>query len=468
MNHDIEYKTRYLEKDNGDDYRSPYFRDRSRLVHSAAFRRLQGKTQVLGLGESDFYRSRLTHSMEVASLSQSIAKYLEFNKDNLQLIDSDNINSLFEDDYSQLLEAIGLAHDIGHPPFGHGGERALHQCMWKYGGFEGNAQTLRILTTLAEYHESYGLNPSLRLALGVLKYPISFSDAKIEIKSDDVIPTHPPKCCYGDDLATLKKFILENNILTEDEWNDFVTNEIKDRYKKSIYKTFDCAIMEIADDISYSVHDLEDSCALKLLQKSDFDSKELEVLFSKFPSNNQDKIHSHGSSEDFISQLTSGTNKERKRCVNTLIYLMIDSVKVKVNERFKDPLFRFNPYLEEYADDLRVFFFNQVKDKVIKSPEVQHLEYKGEMIVKKLFETLNSDNNERLLDRRHVEKLNNKLDEILREKDIDEVAARKDDDYLAFKARLVCDYISGMTDSYATKLFTRLFTPKSGSVFDRL
>ncbi len=122
--------------DSDNEYRGAFFRDRARLVHSAAFRRLQGKTQVLGLGDSDFYRTRLTHSMEVASLSQSIAKKMQHDLSKKNTNTSKEILSLMSDpDYFYLLEAIGFAHDIGHPPFGHGGERALHEVMFNYGGF---------------------------------------------------------------------------------------------------------------------------------------------------------------------------------------------------------------------------------------------------------------------------------------------------------------------------------------------
>ena len=126
--------------------RDDYGRDRARIIHSAFFRRLQGKTQVLGLGESDFYRTRLTHSLEVAQIAGGIAEYFK-----------EKYRKCYE--YSELIpeqnliEAIGLAHDIGHPPFGHGGEVALNYLMRDCGGFEGNAQTLRICTQLGEYSE---------------------------------------------------------------------------------------------------------------------------------------------------------------------------------------------------------------------------------------------------------------------------------------------------------------------------
>src|SRR6201996_323259 len=115
------------------DYRTIFHQDRDRIMFSPAFRRLQAKTQVFQAGEYDFYRTRLTHSLEVAHVAKSIAVWLQAAHPEVT-IDAD------------LLEAICFAHDIGHPPFGHAGERVLQKMMEPYGGFEGNAQTLRILT----------------------------------------------------------------------------------------------------------------------------------------------------------------------------------------------------------------------------------------------------------------------------------------------------------------------------------
>jgi dGTPase len=121
------------------DHRSPFAIDRDRVVFSYAFRRLQSKTQVFQSGEFDFYRTRLTHSMEVARIGRSICDYLEHSSPLLHK------NHYLDPD---LTEGICLAHDLGHPPFGHIGERKLNEMMGPYGGFEGNGQTLRIITKL--------------------------------------------------------------------------------------------------------------------------------------------------------------------------------------------------------------------------------------------------------------------------------------------------------------------------------
>ena len=152
------------------DHRTPFDRDLARLIHSAAFRRLQGKTQVLGIGEGDFHRTRLTHSMEVAQIGRGIVKNL---KHRIRI--GNQLDALKYLPESDLISCICLAHDLGHPPFGHGGETALNYCMRKAGGFEGNAQTLRTLSKLEAHTDNYGLNLTRRSLLGVLKYPAKYS-----------------------------------------------------------------------------------------------------------------------------------------------------------------------------------------------------------------------------------------------------------------------------------------------------
>src|SRR3990167_6653543 len=149
------------------DHRDPFERDRTRVIHCAAFRRLQRKTQILGTDEGDFHRTRLTHSLEVASIGSSIVRSLRINhQDNV-------LSSLLPND--DLIHVICLLHDIGHPPFGHGGEVALNYMMREQGGFEGNAQTLRLLTKIETSYGEYGLDLTRRALLGVLKYPVPWS-----------------------------------------------------------------------------------------------------------------------------------------------------------------------------------------------------------------------------------------------------------------------------------------------------
>jgi dGTPase len=163
-----------------DEVRGPAEVDYARVVHSASFRRLQGKTQILNLGDSDFYRTRLTHSLEVAQVGEGIAQFFrKFNSSHPA------INSVPS---TSLIQTIGFTHDLGHPPFGHGGEVALNYCMRDKGGFEGNGQTLRILSKLEKFHESYGSNLTRRTLLGVLKYPTSYR----LVNNPNVVPKFDP------------------------------------------------------------------------------------------------------------------------------------------------------------------------------------------------------------------------------------------------------------------------------------
>ena len=152
---------------NAGTIESHFQRDRARVIHSAWFRALQSKTQVLGLGESDFYRTRLTHSLEVAQIGSGIVEHVR----------GENARNPLTKDMAEwiaplsLIDAACLAHDIGHSPFGHGGEVALNYMMRHDGGFEANGQTLRILSRLGEYSEDSGLDLTRRSTLSVIKYP---------------------------------------------------------------------------------------------------------------------------------------------------------------------------------------------------------------------------------------------------------------------------------------------------------
>ena len=138
-------------KESENSIRSPYQRDRDRIIHSSSFRRLKHKTQVFVNTEGDHYRTRLTHSMEVSQIARTLARSMGLNED--------------------LSETLSLAHDLGHTPFGHAGEEALGQCMKRYGGFNHNIQTLRIVTLLEnKYYKFYGLNLTIETLDGLIKH----------------------------------------------------------------------------------------------------------------------------------------------------------------------------------------------------------------------------------------------------------------------------------------------------------
>src|SRR4030088_920548 len=152
-----------------DDFRSAFQTDRDRIIYSSAFRRLQAKTQVFLSGEFDFYRTRLTHSLEVAQIGRAICSFLKQT--------SPFLNEAFFVD-ADLVEAVCLTHDLGHSPFGHAGERTLHDLMKKFGGFEGNAQSLQIIseTIYPGADSRRGMNPTRSFIDGILKYKTLFAD----------------------------------------------------------------------------------------------------------------------------------------------------------------------------------------------------------------------------------------------------------------------------------------------------
>ena len=217
-------------------WRDEFSRDYGRVIHSASFRRLQGKTQVFPSRESDFFRNRLTHSLEVAQIGQGIAERL--NHDFADRLGPPGIDG-------RLCATAGLIHDIGHPPFGHNGEKALDKAMKPYGGFEGNAQTLRIVTRLEKkkrYKEAVdgddraGYNLCHRTIASALKY-------------DKLIPA-----MRGEDEDIVKGYYLSENTIV-----DRVKASILDGYQlkqEETFKTIECSIMDLADDIAYSVYDL--------------------------------------------------------------------------------------------------------------------------------------------------------------------------------------------------------------------
>ncbi len=435
------------------DVRSAWDRDYSRIIHSAAFRRMQSKTQVLGLGESDFYRTRLTHSLEVAQISESIVLCL------MKKSTISELKTILPD--KKLIAGIGLAHDLGHPPFGHGGEVALNYCMRKHNGFEANGQTLRILTKLEKYSERFGLNPTRRLLLGVLKYPIAYSEivgTKINapeesraswlFKSDDY---KPPKC-YLDGESKIVDWILEK--LSESDktlLSALSAPKDADSYAKTKFKSLDASIMEVADDISYSIHDFEDAVALKLITREIFDKF---ISDEKIPYQN---IFNECGIEDYdgmLSDIFSGKAAKRKNRIGELVHCLVSKVEhfeqidTDTDARFENILLKYEVKLKKEYEKLRKVFSEIVHSIVIKDENVQLLEFKGQKVVCELFEVYQSD------PMRFLPKSFKKSYEI------------KTSD--ADRNRVICDYIAGMTDEYATKAHERIFSVRKGSVFDRL
>lgn len=434
------------EPQDNSEGRTSYERDYARVVHSASFRRLQAKTQVLGVGDSDFYRTRLTHSMEVSQIGAAITKKLY-----RQAPEGSEIRSILPP--PMLMRTICLSHDLGHPPFGHGGEVALNRCMLGHGGFEGNGQTLRIMARLEPYHPTYGMNLTRRSLLGVLKYPAPHNKVVVAEAYPDKAnasesvfkakPFKPPKCYFDDEIEVVN-WIAEGLA----DWDKFSTefdppDPIKKKHRKPVHKSLDTSIMEIADDIAYGIHDLEDGISLKLIVREDLETNVVRESLAPFVMAHHDNDHGN-----FVQQLFSGKTHERKQVIGTLVGYCIQHVIVADRlSNFQHPSLAYRARLTEPARAVREALQDVVMSKVVGSTTVQQLEFKGQKIVTELFHAFQTDP-QRLLPTRDAASYEEAPDDR--------------------KLRVICDHIAGMTDEYATKRYEQLFTPRAGSVFDRL
>jgi dGTPase len=420
-----------------------YQRDRARIIHSSSFRRLQAKTQVLSLGESDFYRTRLTHSLEVAQIGSSICEHLRgqftANPEYLSAIPS-----------FSLIEAICLAHDLGHPPFGHGGEIALNSLMKDFGGFEGNGQTLRIVARLGEYSPKHGIDLTRRTMLGLLKYPAIHQDVANyppppTINNSNIEGAKPPKCIHNEEKDILDWILLP--LSTEDK-NIFTSvNAEENKHSKTIYKALDTSIMELADDIAYGVHDLEDAIALELISQKQWENNVLPKIsaLQEYQSRIGDEESDHKKLFDFCSlKLFSMSKKDRKHAVSKLVGYFVKNITLSEVHQFDAFELKVNAVMTPAALDSLKILKSFVFDFVIKRPQVQALEFKGQQMICKLFEVL-LENPKRLLPIFNYDLF------------------QKEEN----KPRVICDYIAGMTDVHATRLYNRIFTPNTGSMFDR-
>lgn len=432
-----------------DDYRSNYQKDLSRIVHSSAFRRLQTKTQVMGTSEGEFHRTRLTHSIEVGQIGRSLCQYFLNLYQNLT-----EISEYIPDQY--LIEAICYAHDIGHPPFGHGGEVALHQKMMNYGGFEGNAQTIRQLTKLEQYYSNEGIRPTRRLVLGVLKYP-----AYYDMFDKKQYYYEPPKCYYNEDAELIQ------NALSIFEYNDiknFCKLAVKKDKMKTVYKSFDASIMEAADDISYGVHDLEDAIARQLLYEKDFTDEFIE------------KCNTLGIKEILglsLNEVTIGLFDrdicKRKKVISYLVAYFIKSSSVVKQGVFSSPYLDLKVIFNDQAQNLLSFFKNDIGvKKIIKKPEIQTLDYKGKKIISNIFDAV-WDEPLRLIGKEYFERYMGLEDIIpLVEKNGENWADRLDTTKRSLFARAICDFIAQKSDLMAERYYKRLFVPDFGNATDEL
>lgn len=416
---------------------SQYQRDRARIIHSASFRSLQSKTQVLGLGESDFYRTRLTHSLEVAQIGSGICEWLRDQSENAQY--NEQIPSF------SLIEAICLAHDIGHSPFGHGGEVAMNTMMRDKGGFEANGQTLRIIARLGEFSADCGLDLTRRTMLGTIKYPAVYSNvarysAPETDKNDEensylnIDHWAPPKCIYDEEADVLDWLLEPFNHRDKDR---FLSLRTPDKgHLKTQFKPFDTSIMELADDIAYGVHDLEDALALGLVDRDVWISDVADVI-AKLDDNPIKKAL-----EEYNNLLFSSSAKDRKHAISRLVGYFVVNIKLVELDEFEHPMLRMQVVMDPEAYDILLLIKSFVMQHVILRPELQMLQYKGQQVMVKLFDIF-AANPSRLLP-----------SEVL--------AEYERDGY-----RAIADYLANLTDVSAGKLYHKLLSPTSGSIFDR-
>ncbi|MHB8563741.1 MAG: deoxyguanosinetriphosphate triphosphohydrolase [Acidiferrobacteraceae bacterium] len=352
-------------------YRSEFQRDRDRIIHSSAFRRLEYKTQVFVNHEGDLFRTRLTHSIEVAQIARSIARALGLNED--------------------LAEGIALAHDLGHTPFGHSGQDALNDCMRDYGGFEHNLQSLRVVDFLEERYASFpGLNLTFETREGILKH------------------------------CSLKKAAE--------------LGDVGERFLRHIEPSLEAQLVNLADEIAYNNHDVDDGLRAGLVE---FDEIRAVTLFAEQCAT-AEAAHPGLPERRLIHETV-------RRMINVLVVDVIDNSRslimaagvqdVDEVRLAGKPLFQYSPPMAEQSLELKRF----LREHLYAHFRVRRMSLKAAAVVRRLFEAFMSD--ARLLPPQYQQTI---LD-----------AGGEG----AAHARVVADYVAGMTDRFAIQEYGRLFEP---------
>jgi len=355
-------------------YRSEYQRDRDRIIHSAAFRRLEYKTQVFVNHEGDLFRTRLTHSLEVAQIARTIARTLSLNED--------------------LCEAISLAHDLGHTPFGHAGQDALNPCMKPYGGFEHNAQSLRVVDELEDkYADFRGLNLMFETREGILKH---CSRARARELGD-----------------------------------------VGERFLKGGSPGLEAQLANLADEIAYNILDIDDGLRARLLS---IEAMREVPLFKRH--------HDEALKASKAMNAKQERHETIRRIINTLVTDLVETSRASlrkakpksiedVRERSK-PLIAYSADVRAESLALKKFLY----EHLYKHHQVYRMTVKAQRVVRELFAALLDD--PRLLPPARFEEA--KQQEKLTGK--------------SGRARVVADYIAGMTDRFALDEHERLFDPR--------
>ena len=310
--------------------RSPYQRDRDRIIHSTAFRRLKHKTQVFVNTTDDHYRTRITHSLEVSQIARTLSKYFKLNED--------------------LSETLSLAHDLGHAPFGHAGEEALNECMDLFGGFDHNIQTIRIVTLLEnKYYYFNGLNLTIETLDGLIK--------------------------HNGPIMDLKKFDL---ILGK--------NFFKNKIKLNLRPSFEAQISSISDDIEYNSHDLEDGLKANLFSIEDL--RNLPVLGDIIKIHAK-KINKHNK-ELIARQIIRETINTMVKdiIINTNKNLKKNKIKsIKDVYTANNNIVEFSKNVSSFDVEIKKF----LREKMYFSRDVMKKTNQGKKIIKNLFKNINKN-----------------------------------------------------------------------------
>jgi len=364
--------------------RSAFRRDCDRIIHSTAFRRLKHKTQVFVFDEGDHYRTRLTHTLEVAQIGRALARALRLDED--------------------LAEALALAHDLGHPPFGHAGERALDRCLSAFGGFDHNAQTLRVVTALERRYPTFeGLNLTWETLEGLVKHNGPLTDRE------------------GKPLGRYRAHAIPETI------QDYV--RLQDLQLWS-FPGVEAQVAAVADDIAYDAHDIDDGLRAELFSLDDIAAvalpgKIIADIRVAFPDLDAGRVV-HGFIRRLIGLLIEDVIAETRRRIAALAPRSADDVR-----RASSAVAGFSPPITEAERVIKGF----LETRMYRHARVQRVMNDAAGVVSDLFACYNA----------HSESLPAEWREGL---------AGADD---AVRARRIADFIAGMTDRYALAEHARLF-----------
>ena len=357
--------------------RTPFARDRDRIIHTSAFRRLKGKTQVFVAHEGDYFRTRLTHSLEVSQIARSIAQALGLDTD--------------------LAEAVALAHDLGHPPFGHAGEEALDAGMAPFGGFDHNVQTFRVLTELERrYPDFEGLNLTWEALEGIVKHNGPVGDH-----------------------------------LDRPAWRPIADFSARYDLRLTTYASAEAQVAALADDIAYNNHDVDDGVEAGLFQLEDLEDVPLigpilRALRAERPDLDRRMLRLEAV----------------RRMIGAMVGDVIDQTRANVAESgvgsaeavrlLGAPLVAFSFEMAEDLGRLRLF----LHQRMYRHYRVNRMRSQARRILADMFGLFFAE------------------PEVLPTEWFERIGGLENGE----RARLVCDYIAGMTDRFAVEEHRRLFT----------